>query len=74
MRIKTLSDRRDLVSVTLNPSHTTATAVVAAHEHVQPSNRAGHPLGRSLTLNERGRFLLHRIGARFVVWQVTALP
>lgn len=74
VRIKTLFDRRDLVSLTLNATQTKATAVVTAHEHVQPSNRAGHPLGRSLTLNERGRFLLHRIGTRFVVWQVTALP
>ena len=75
VRIKLLTDRRQLVLLTINRAGSAATAVVSDSERLQPGNLHGQPLGRPLSLTERGRFVLHRLPGtrRFVVWQVTAL-
>jgi hypothetical protein len=75
IRIKALHLRTRVVSLALSPARNQAIAIVTAHEVVQPSNPRGVALGRTITLNERARFVLHRVGVtrRFVVWQVAAL-
>ena len=72
VRARLLSDRRRVVSLTLDPSYTSATAVVVDRQRVQPSGRNGQPLGRAVVLNERATYELRRIGTsdRFVVWRV----
>jgi len=72
VRARLLSDRRRVVSLTLDPSYTSATAVVVDRQRVQPSGRNGKPLGRAVVLNERATYELRRIGSsrRFVVWRV----
>lgn len=73
VRVKLLSDRFQIRSIDLNPSYTEATAIVQGRQHVQPSRTNGQPSGRAVTLNERARIQLHRLGKtdRFVVWKVT---
>jgi glucose/arabinose dehydrogenase len=72
VRARLLSDRRRVVSLTLDPSYASATAVVVDRQRVQPSERNGKPLGRAVVLNERATYELRRIGSsrRFVVWRV----
>jgi hypothetical protein len=72
VRARLLSDRRRVISLTLDPSYTSATALVVDHQRVQPSGRSGQPLGRAVVLNERATYELRRIGSsrRFVVWRV----
>jgi hypothetical protein len=72
VRARLLSDRRRVVSLRLDPSYTSATAVVVDRQRVQPSGRNGKPLGRAVVLNERATYELRRIGnsKRFVVWRV----
>ena len=61
-----------IISMHLNHADTTATAIVESNEDVLPCHLNGKPIGQPITLRERGRFLLHRLGAtrRFVVWKV----
>jgi hypothetical protein len=75
IRVKLLSERFRIVSIDLDPSYTTATAVVADPQHVRPYGRDGRPLGRPVSLNERARLQLRRLSKRnrFVVWEVTAI-
>ena len=72
VRARLLSDRRRVVSLKLDPSYTSATAVVVDRQRVQPSGRNGRPLGRAVVLNERATYELRRLGssAHFVVWRV----
>lgn len=72
VRARLLSDHRRVVSLKLDPSYTSATAVVVDRQRVQPSGRNGKPLGRTVVLNERATYELRRIGGsdRFVVWRV----
>jgi len=72
VRARLLSDHRRVVSLKLDPSYTSATAVVVDRQRVQPSGRNGQPLGRTVVLNERATYELRRIGEsdRFVVWRV----
>ena len=72
VRARLLSDRRRVVTLRLDPSYTSATAVVVDRQRVQPSGRNGKPLGRAVVLNERATYELRRIGSsgRFVVWRV----
>jgi hypothetical protein len=72
VRARLLSDHRRVVSLRLDSSYTSATAVVIDRQRVQPSGRNGKPLGRTVALNERAIYELRRIGSsrRFVVWRV----
>lgn len=76
VRVKTLSESFRILSVQLEPSYATATATIVDDQRVQPSYPSGRPRGRAVTLNEKVRLELHRIGAsqRFVVWKVVLLP
>lgn len=75
VRVKLLSDRFQIRSIVLNPSYAEATAIVQGRQRVQPSRANGQPSGRAVTLNERARIQLRRLGNtdRFVVWRVTLL-
>ena len=75
VRVKLLSERFRIVSVDLDPSYTSATAIVADPQQVRPYSSDGRPLGAKVSLNERARLQLRRLGTspRFVVWEVTAI-
>src|SRR3954452_7048688 len=72
IHVKVVSDGFRIQSVTLDPSFTRATAIVVDPQRVRPYGSDGKPLGRSVSLSEKSRFELHRLGSseRFVVWQV----
>jgi hypothetical protein len=75
VRVKLLRERFRIVSVDLDPSYTSATAVVADPQQVRPYSSDGQPLGRAVSLKERARLRLRRLDKRnrFVVWKVTAI-
>lgn len=75
LRVRVLTSQREIRSLRLDPSYVTATAIVVDRQRVQPSRRNGRPLGHEVTLNERARYELRRIGRsdRFVVWRVELL-
>lgn len=75
VRVRMVSHRREIESLQLDPSYTKATAILIDHQQVQPSGLDGHALGKVVTLDERGRYELHRLGQtnRFVVWRVVEL-
>ena len=72
IHIKVVSDGFRIASVTLDPSFTRATAIVVDPQRVRPYGTDGKPLGKEVSLSERSRFVLHRLGSseQFVVWQV----
>ncbi|MGH3452365.1 MAG: hypothetical protein ACRDQW_17015 [Haloechinothrix sp.] len=75
IRVRMLENRREILSLRLDPSYVRATAIVLDRQRVQPSRRNGRPLGRAAMLNERARYELRRLGQsdRFVVWRVVLL-
>jgi len=72
IHIKVVSDGFRIESVRLDASFTRATAIVADPQRVRPYGSDGKPLGQAVSLSEKSRFELHRLGSsgRFVVWQV----
>jgi hypothetical protein len=74
IRIKPLSGRLTIVSVSLDPSFTRATATTLASGRVRPYE-GGKAEARTIALHERARIQLRRLGQsqNFVVWQVTTL-
>lgn len=75
IRVRMLQSQRVIRSIRLDPSYVSATAIVVDRQRVQPSRPNGRPLGRQVSLNERARYELRRIGRsdRFVVWNVVLL-
>jgi hypothetical protein len=73
IRIRTLTDRLQVTSITLDPSYTKATATVRSVQRVQPYH--GTKPGRAVKLDERAKVELRRLRAsrRFVVWSVRVL-
>jgi hypothetical protein len=74
VRVRTLENRLQITSVTLDPSYTKATAVVRSIQRVRPY-QGGKPIGRAVELDERARVELRRLdsSSRFVVWRVRVL-
>lgn len=74
IRIKPVSGRLTIVSVSIDPSFTKATAVTLASGHVRPYE-GGKAEPKTIAVHERARVQLRRLGGskRFVVWQVTVL-
>lgn len=72
VHVKVVSDVFRIESVRLDPSFARATAIVVDPQRVQPYGSDGKPLGKPVSLSEKSRFELHRLGRseRFVVWQV----
>lgn len=72
IKVRVLDDHLRLISTTLDPSYTTATAVIVDAERVQPTHKNGKPFGKAVTQIERATLELHRVGDRnqFVVWKV----
>ena len=72
IRVRTLASKLKIISVSLDPSYTNATAVVRSIQRVRPY-RAGAPMGRVVRLEERAKVELHRVAgaSRFVVWRLT---
>jgi hypothetical protein len=75
VRVRMLENRREILSIRLDPSYLRATAIVLDRQRVQPSRRNGRPLGRPAMLRERARYELRRLarGDQFVVWRVVLL-
>jgi hypothetical protein len=75
IRIRTLSEHTQVLSIDLKAPYTQATVVVRARETLAPY-KAGRRLGRAINLNERARIELRRSdhANRFLVWSVTPLP
>jgi hypothetical protein len=73
LRVRTLDDGYRIVSIRLDPSETSATAVALSNQKLVPSRPDGRPRGRPLELEERARIELRRIGSssRFLVWRLT---
>ena len=74
IRVRTLASKLKIISVSLDPSYTNATAVVRSIQRVRPY-RAGAPMGRGVKLDERAQVELHRVAgaSRFVVWRLTPI-
>lgn len=74
LRVRTVSSNLQILSIKLDPSYASATAVIRSRQVVRPY-RGGTPLGRAVNLDERARVELRRVGsdATFVVWRVTGL-
>jgi hypothetical protein len=75
VRVRVLTSRRQVASIRLDPSYLRASAIVLDRQRVQPSGPSGHPLGRTVALNERARYELRRMahGSGFVIWKVVLL-
>lgn len=73
LRIRSVSQRVEILSIALDPSYLRATARVRESGRIVPY-RNGHRLGRSVALNEVARIELRRVAKtdRFVVWEVSA--
>lgn len=74
IRIKPVSGSLRIISVSLDPSFTSATATTLASGRVRPYE-GGKAESRTIPLHERARIQLRRLGRsqNFVVWQVTSL-
>jgi hypothetical protein len=75
IHVKVVSDGFTIQSVTLDPSFTRATAIVVDPQRVRPYGSNGKPLGQPVSLSEKSRFELRRLGSseRFVVWRVAGI-
>jgi hypothetical protein len=75
VRVRMLSNQRQIISFQLDPSYARATVIVRDRQRVQPSRRNGTPIGRATKLNERARYELRRVEGsdRFIVWRVALL-
>lgn len=75
IHVKVVSDGFRIQSVTLDSSFTRATAIVVDPQRVRPYGSNGKPLGQPVSLSEKSRFELHRLGnaERFVVWRVAPI-
>jgi hypothetical protein len=74
IQIKNLSGHYTIVSISLAPSYSTATAVVRDTRRVAPF-RNGHRLGKAIVGTDHSRVQLHRVGNthRFIVWSVSPI-
>ncbi len=72
VRVRSLSEHLKILSIQLDPSYMSATAVIAASGQVAVYKHGRRE--RTVTLNEHDRLRLHRLGQamRFVVWEVKA--
>jgi hypothetical protein len=70
LRVRSLSNKFQILAVQLAPSYTSATATVHDHELVTLYQRGRQ--GRTVTLDENDRIVLRRLSQtmRFVVWEV----
>jgi hypothetical protein len=74
IHVRSLSQHLRIVSLRLDPSFESATAIIHDDQRVQPMKANDKPVGRSVVLHERARLTLRRMhGDRFVVWRVEAL-
>ena len=75
IRIKPITGRLTIVSVSIDPSFAKATATTIASGRVRPYE-GGKAEPRTISVHERAHVQLRRLGAakKFVVWKVTVLP
>ena len=75
IRIKPITGRVTIISVSIDPSFAKATATTVASGRVRPYERSKAE-SRAISVHERARVQLRRLGTakKFVVWKVTVLP
>lgn len=75
VRVRMIHDDYRITSLAFGPSLMSATAVARSIQTVVPSHLNGHPLGRSVRVNERARIVLRRRSASnsYVVWSITLI-
>lgn len=74
IHVRSLAQHLRIISVRIDPSYASATAVVSDDQRVQPMKADNRPVGRAVVLHERARLLLRRVGGdRFVVWHAEAI-
>jgi hypothetical protein len=75
IRIKPITGRLAIVSVSIDPSFAKATATTVASGRVRPYE-GSKAESRTISVHERARVQLRRLGTakKFVVWKVTVLP
>jgi len=75
IRIKPITGRLTIVSVSIDPSFAKATAMTVASGRVRPYE-GGKAEPRTISVHERAHVQLRRLGTakKFVVWKVTVLP
>lgn len=71
LTVRVISNEVQVRAIDLDPSYTTATAIVTDRSRVLPY-RNGRALGKDVKSSEKTRFELHRVGntMSFVVWRV----
>ena len=74
IRVRLISDRFQVISISLDPSYARATATARGRQRVRPHVN-GRPGARTVELTETARIELRRLGTlnRFVVWRVETL-
>src|SRR5581483_7992972 len=75
IRIRPMKTALRVRAVQIDPSYLTATAVADSKQSVRPYE-AGKPQPKLITLHERARLSLRRVGSseRFVVWKAVSIP
>jgi hypothetical protein len=74
IRVRTLSQRLRILSIRLDPSYETATALIQNDQRVQLVRADGRPSGGPRIGQERVRLVLHRRpGDQFVIWRVEVI-
>jgi len=73
VRVRMIRDDYRIISIRLAATRARATALAQWNQRVVPSHLDGTPRGRAVSLRERARVELRRVGSsqRFVVWRVT---
>jgi hypothetical protein len=73
LRVRMIRDNYTVISIAFGPTLARATAFANWDQRVVPSRPNGTPLGRAVSLHERARIELRRVGSSrsFVVWKVT---
>ena len=73
VRVRMIRDEYRIISIGVDATKASATAFAEWNQRVVPSHPNGTPLGRAVSLRERARIALRRVGnsQSFVVWKVT---
>jgi hypothetical protein len=75
IRVRMLHDSYRIISIQLDPSYASATAIAQSNQNLRLAHLDGRAAGPATEVNERARIDLHRIGtsSHFVVWRLTVL-
>jgi hypothetical protein len=74
IRIRPIKTSLRIQAISIDPSYVTATAVADSRQRVRPYE-SGSPQSRLISLHERARLTLKRVGSsqHFIVWKVAPI-